>query len=159
MRRPGPHSARFIGLACLAADRDEHILRTLRGAKKEGPAMDKDSMLFVGLDLGDRWCHLAVLDQEGQMLEESRVPTTPEALRRRFSTGVHPRRHPASPCDCALPRDLLHPSNPPRNIWRGRERPAPYAPTNELDYQANLLQRVHVRKFHQHWPHLQLTTD
>ena len=53
--------------------------------------MDKDSMLFVGLDLGDRWCHLAVLDQEGQMLEESRVPTTPEALRRRFSTLSHSR--------------------------------------------------------------------
>ena len=53
--------------------------------------MDKDSMLFVGLDLGDRWSHLAVLDQEGQILEESRVPTTPEALRRRFSTLSHSR--------------------------------------------------------------------
>jgi len=53
--------------------------------------MDKDSMLFVGLDLGDRWSHLAILDEEGQVLEESRVPTTPEALRRRFSTLSHSR--------------------------------------------------------------------
>jgi len=53
--------------------------------------MDKDSMLFVGLDLEDRWCHLAAHDQEGQMLEESRVPTTPEALRRRFLSLSHSR--------------------------------------------------------------------
>jgi len=42
MRKPGPHSACFIRVACLSADRDEHILGALRGAKKEGPAMDRN---------------------------------------------------------------------------------------------------------------------
>ena len=53
--------------------------------------MDKDSMLFVGLDLGDRWSHLAILDQEGEMMEEGRIPTTPAAMQRKFSSLVHCR--------------------------------------------------------------------
>ena len=50
------------------------------------PATIKDSMLFVGLDLGDRWSWLQVLDQEGEVVEESRLPTSESALRRKFST-------------------------------------------------------------------------
>ena len=53
--------------------------------------MDKDSMFFVGLDLGDRWSHLAILDQEGELIEEGRIPTTPAALQRKFSSLVHSR--------------------------------------------------------------------
>ena len=53
--------------------------------------MDKDSMLFVGLDLGDRWSHLAILDQEGELVEDGRVPTTPSALQRKFSSLVRSR--------------------------------------------------------------------
>ena len=48
--------------------------------------MDKNSTLFIGLDLGDRWSHLTILDPEGQVVEESRVPTTGGALQKKFST-------------------------------------------------------------------------
>lgn len=39
----------------------------------------------VGLDLGDRFSQVAVLDADGQLVEESRVATTESALRQRFS--------------------------------------------------------------------------
>jgi len=47
--------------------------------------MFNNSMLFVGLDLGDRYSHVAVLDQEGALQEEARLPTTQAAFRRKFS--------------------------------------------------------------------------
>ena len=48
--------------------------------------MFKNSMLFVGLDLGDRHSHLVILDQDGELVEEARMPTTQASLTRRFST-------------------------------------------------------------------------
>lgn len=39
----------------------------------------------VGLDVGDRYCQVCVIDQAGEVLEEGRVATKPEALKRRFS--------------------------------------------------------------------------
>jgi len=46
----------------------------------------------VGLDVGDRYCHLAVLDHTtGEILERSRLRTTQGALRSRFA-GVTPMR-------------------------------------------------------------------
>jgi transposase len=40
----------------------------------------------AGLDLGDRYSYLCLLDtQSGEVIEEGRVRTTPEALRRRFA--------------------------------------------------------------------------
>ena len=47
--------------------------------------MYKKCMLFVRLDLGDKYSHLVILDQEGEVLEESRIPTTQSALRRKFA--------------------------------------------------------------------------
>jgi transposase len=41
----------------------------------------------VGLDLGDRLSYFVVLDEEGGVLEEGRVATREEALRKRFSGG------------------------------------------------------------------------
>src|SRR5712691_4567574 len=41
--------------------------------------------LTVGLDLGDRFSQIAVLDAGGELVEESRVATTEPALRQRFS--------------------------------------------------------------------------
>jgi transposase len=44
------------------------------------------------LDLGDKYSHLCLIDTEsGEILEEARVRTTPEALERRFS-GCEPMR-------------------------------------------------------------------
>ena len=48
--------------------------------------MFEDSMLFIGLDLGDRRSHVIVLDQGGGLLEEARVPTTMSAFERKFSS-------------------------------------------------------------------------
>jgi transposase len=43
-------------------------------------------MMTVGLDLGDRYSYLCILDPDsGEALEEGRLRTTPEALRRSFS--------------------------------------------------------------------------
>ena len=47
--------------------------------------MSKDSMLFVGVDLGDKFSHVTVLDQEGELVEEVRLPTTRAAFQRKFS--------------------------------------------------------------------------
>jgi transposase len=45
--------------------------------------MVKDSeALTIGMDLGDRWTHVSVLDGSGQVVEESRVATQPASLRR-----------------------------------------------------------------------------
>ena len=39
----------------------------------------------VGLDLGDRYSHLCLLDtQSGEVIEEDRLRTSPEAFKRRF---------------------------------------------------------------------------
>ena len=41
----------------------------------------------AGLDLGDKYSYLCLLDTDGgEMIEEGRVRTTPEALRRRFAS-------------------------------------------------------------------------
>ena len=47
--------------------------------------------LTVGLDLGDRFSQVAVLDADGELVEESRVATTELALRQRFSGRVRMR--------------------------------------------------------------------
>ncbi len=48
--------------------------------------MNKNSMFFVGLDLGDKYSYIAILDKEGELIEESRLPTTKASFQRRFST-------------------------------------------------------------------------
>src|SRR5450759_5449795 len=47
----------------------------------------KETKVTVGLDLGDRFIQVCVLDETGEVLEEARLATRAEALRRRFSTG------------------------------------------------------------------------
>jgi transposase len=43
--------------------------------------------ITVGIDLGDKYSHLCVLDAEsGEVIEEGRLRTTPEAFRRRFAS-------------------------------------------------------------------------
>lgn len=46
--------------------------------------MYKDSTYFVGLDLGDKYSQLAVIDLEGELLEETRLPTSKAAFKRKF---------------------------------------------------------------------------
>jgi transposase len=43
--------------------------------------------MTAGLDLGDKYSHLCLLDTaSGEVMEEGRLPTTPEALKRRFAS-------------------------------------------------------------------------
>jgi transposase len=47
----------------------------------------------AGLDLGDRYSHLCIIDTEsGDVMEEGRLRTTPQALRRRFASERPPMR-------------------------------------------------------------------
>jgi transposase len=42
----------------------------------------------AGIDLGDRYTHVCLLDSEnGEVIEESRIPTSPKAFERRFSSS------------------------------------------------------------------------
>ncbi len=40
--------------------------------------------MTIGLDLGDKYSHVAILDGSGELLEDGRVTTTEPGLRRRF---------------------------------------------------------------------------
>src|SRR3989454_2745391 len=57
--------------------------------------MAQDTMIEAavtgGLDVSDRYTYVCVLNFSGGVVDEGRVPTTPEALRRRFS-GHGPMR-------------------------------------------------------------------
>jgi transposase len=44
-----------------------------------------NSTIFVGIDLGDKFSYLAILDQDGELIEETRIPTTQAAFRHKFS--------------------------------------------------------------------------
>jgi transposase len=53
---------------------------------KEQPKMT------AGLDLGDKYSYLCLIDTlNGEVIEEGRLRTTPEALRRRFASEQHLR--------------------------------------------------------------------
>jgi transposase len=50
-------------------------------------------LMTAGLDLGDKYSYLCLIDTEsGEVMEESRLRTTPEALKRRFSSERSPMR-------------------------------------------------------------------
>ena len=43
--------------------------------------------MTAGLDLGDKYCHMCLIDTDsGEVIEEGRLRTTPEVLRRRFDS-------------------------------------------------------------------------
>ena len=55
--------------------------------------VNKDNpRMTAGLDLGDKHSYLCLIDQQsGEVMEEGRLRTTPEALRRRFGSEQHLR--------------------------------------------------------------------
>jgi transposase len=63
-----------------------------------GSALDMDGIkeqpnVTAGLDLGDKYSYLCLIDTDtGEVIEEGRLRTTPEALRRRFSSEQQPLR-------------------------------------------------------------------
>jgi hypothetical protein len=42
-------------------------------------------MFFVGLDHGDKFSYITIVDQDGEMIEESRLPTIKASFQRKFS--------------------------------------------------------------------------
>ena len=54
-------------------------------------AITKETTLTVGLDLGDRSIQVCVLDETGEIVEESRLPNKRAALEGRFG-ACHPLR-------------------------------------------------------------------
>jgi transposase len=49
--------------------------------------------ITAGLDIGDKYSYLCLLDSEsGEVIEEGRLRTTPEAIRRRFASEQPPMR-------------------------------------------------------------------
>jgi Transposase len=58
-------------------------------------------MITVGLDLGDRFSHYCVLNQDGEVVEEGRIPTSEAALRRQFEG--EPRQRIAMECGMHSP--------------------------------------------------------
>jgi transposase len=86
MRRPTPYAVPY-GLQLfdgLLRPREED--RPTMDASKERPKMT------AGLDIGDKYSYLCLIDQEsGEVIEEGRLRTTPETLRRRFASEQHLR--------------------------------------------------------------------
>lgn len=59
--------------------------RTTKQSKKaQAPA---EKRWTVGIDLGDQWSRYCVLDKEGEIAEECRFRSTPEALRKHFAAS------------------------------------------------------------------------
>jgi len=53
----------------------------------------KQPQMTAGLDLGDKYSYLCLIDAEsGEVIEEGRLRTTPEALKRRFCSEQQPLR-------------------------------------------------------------------
>jgi transposase len=48
--------------------------------------MFNNSTFFVGLDLGDQHSYVTIIDQDGELIEESRLPTTKASFQQKFST-------------------------------------------------------------------------
>src|SRR5215218_7051695 len=80
MRRPTPYAVP-LGLQALCTG-------SQRPRKEDRPTMDGSSerpKRTAGLDLGDRYSYLCLIDtQSGEVIEEGRLRTSPEAFRRRF---------------------------------------------------------------------------
>ena len=61
-----------------------------RPREEDRPTMDGSKghpKLTAGLDLGDRYSYLCLIDQEnGEVMEEGRLRTSPEAFLRRFAS-------------------------------------------------------------------------
>jgi transposase len=54
---------------------------------------EQQPMTTAGLDLGDKYSYLCLIDsQSGEVIEEGRLRTSPEAFRRRFSSEQPPMR-------------------------------------------------------------------
>ena len=78
MRRSGHQSLVEVVLRSIVRPRR-------RSSQKEDKTMPPQLNVTVGIDLGDRHSHLCLLDtHSGEVIEESRIPTTLKGFERRF---------------------------------------------------------------------------
>src|SRR5215203_5954478 len=95
MRRPTPQIRSTLKVC-------KHSIRALTPRKEsnaqEGGSAHMDGSkdqpnMTAGLDIGDKYSYLCLIDtQSGEVMEEGRLRTTPEALRRRFASEQPPMR-------------------------------------------------------------------
>jgi len=76
---------------------DMRALPCWRPNRKEdrpmGDGSSEQPKMTAGVDLGDKYSYLCLLDSEsGEVIEEGRLRTTPEAFRRRFASELPPMR-------------------------------------------------------------------
>jgi transposase len=73
-----------------------NAIRALTPRKEDRPMDDVSKgqpRITAGLDLGDKYSYLCLIDtQSGEMVEEGRLRTSPEAFRRRFASEQPPMR-------------------------------------------------------------------
>ena len=53
-------------------------------SQKDSTKKPMDRGATIGIDLGDQWSHYCVLNESGEIVEEGRFRTTPEALTKHF---------------------------------------------------------------------------
>jgi transposase len=63
-----------------------------KSSRSSRPAEWKEKAAFtVGLDLGDRFSHYCMLNKDGEVVEEGRIPTNEAAMRRQFEGEARQR--------------------------------------------------------------------
>jgi transposase len=58
----------------------------VKRSKQRRLAVSNDSTLCAGIDIGDRYCQIVVLDESGEVSEQSRIRTTPTAFKHYFQS-------------------------------------------------------------------------
>jgi transposase len=53
--------------------------------------MFNNSTVFVGIDLGDKFSYIVIRNKDGEVIEESRIPTTKSAFTRKFTSSTPSR--------------------------------------------------------------------
>ncbi|TEU00840.1 MAG: transposase, partial [Anaerolineales bacterium] len=53
--------------------------------EKEIPTREQEWYVFRRADLGDKFSYITTIDQDGGLIEESRLPTTKASFQRKFS--------------------------------------------------------------------------
>jgi transposase len=66
-------------------------ISALKSAKRRNRLMFNNSTVFIGIDLGDKFSYIVILNKDGEVIEESRIPTTKNVFTRKFSS-FHPSR-------------------------------------------------------------------
>jgi transposase len=84
----------------LEAQRERRpAMKKITTVAMEGIQIFKENQLTIGLDLGDRISHYCIIDEAGELILESKLPTTPKGIeevfgriprsRVAFETGTH----------------------------------------------------------------------